>query len=102
LQHPIQCSDESDQGNDRRCAAGEFDFYKKGRRYDERFIPTPTPDPVIRAMLEAALAISTTEKGAAPSTPSSRIVTASVPADAGINGQTFFQIIRIINRMTQS
>jgi hypothetical protein len=56
----------------------EFDFYKKGRRYDERFIPTP--DSVIRVMVEAALALVTAETGTTPAAPISRIVTANPPS----------------------
>lgn len=55
----------------------EFDYYQKGRALStERFIPTP--DAVIRVMLEAALALAIPQQGSeAPKRPS--IVVAEKP-----------------------
>jgi hypothetical protein len=53
----------------------EFDYHQKGRLIGaERFIPTP--DPVIKVMLEAALKLVDVGKPAAPTT---RIVQATKP-----------------------
>ena len=53
----------------------EFDYYQKGRALGgDRFIPTP--DAVIKAMLDAALKLVETPEEAATSSP---IVTAAKP-----------------------
>src|SRR3954447_12334277 len=56
----------------------EFDYYQQGRMLSaERFIPTP--DAVIRAMLEAAVGDAPNLKEPKPLVSSTRIVTAHTP-----------------------
>lgn len=56
----------------------EFDYYQKGRLIDaDRFIPTP--DAVIRAMLEAAVGDAPKPEGRTSSAPAARIVVAHKP-----------------------
>jgi hypothetical protein len=56
----------------------EFDYYQKGRKIGaDRFIPTP--DVVIRAMLEAAVGDTPKAEEPKPSAPAPRIVVAQKP-----------------------
>jgi hypothetical protein len=56
---------------------GEFNHYQRGRMLNARFIPTP--DAVIRAMLEAALASLPDEPQPPPGGRGTRIAVARKP-----------------------